>query len=805
MREFFLRILGLGTPAGERLAEGRLFFVRAWPLWLAVLAVAGIVAWTVFFYNREGERARAIQRAVMAGLRVAAILVLLLVFFQPMLALSREETTQSVVALLIDRSRSMGIHDRWQSDEARQRMVRAVGAADGDRLSRAEALDRILRRPDVNLVRRLRQRHQVRAYGFGSDVRALTGEVAGTLAQDASPSATEPATAVQSTAPPATLDKPDPALAEATKLGEALDRTLSDMAGQPAAGIVLFSDGAHNLGEDPVAVARKAAARGVPIYTVGLGESQPPRDLAITSMLVDDVVRKGDEVTVSVALKQRGYDGHSVPLTLRQDGRVLAQTTLRFKPGSTRQEAALTFTPMIPGQYTLSVAVPVQPDELSHTNNTREVPIRVVDKKLRILYLESGPRWEYRYLKNAILRDPTIQFSCMLLDSDASLGGEGNVPIYGFPTNRDDLFKFDIVILGDVAREHISLTQLQVLKAFVQDRGGSLVVIAGERAMPWEYRGTPLEELLPVVLPDQREDFVTEEPFRPMLTAAGRKHPMMLIADRPEASAALWAQLPGMYWCGVVPRAKPGATVLAVHPTRSNADGKLPLMATQKTGEGTCFLSLVDSTWLWRYRRGDKYFYRFWGQVLRSMTPHELPGENRFAKLTTDRTTYALGEPIVLRARLLTSSFHPVRDPSVPVEVVRDDGTVLAVKLQSVPGTPGIYEAEWLPQRPGRYRASIRPTGGTTRVSTQFAVEESQLEYESPEQNRALLKQVAAISGGAYVQPDEVAKLPERIRDRSTVTRSRVEHELWDTPLPLALFTLFIVGEWVLRKRRGLL
>lgn len=803
MREFFLRILGLGTPAGERLADGRLFFVRAWPLWLAVLAVAAVAAWTVFFYNREGERARAIHRALMAGLRVAAILVLLLVFFQPMLALSREETTRSVVAMLIDRSRSMGIHDRWQSAEARQRMVRAVGAPEGDRLSRAEALDRILKRPEVNFVGKLGQRHQVKAYGFGSDIRSLGGEVAGTQAPE--PSASAKAAAAKGGEPKAALNKPDPALAEATKLGEALDRTLSDLAGQPAAGIVLFTDGAHNLGEDPVAVARKAAARGVPIYTVGLGESQPPRDVSITSMLVDDVVRKGDEVTVSVALKQRGYDGHALPLTLRQDGRVLSQTSLRFKPGSNRQEATLRFTPMIPGQYTLSVAVPVQPDELSHTNNKRVVPIRVVDKKLRILYLESGPRWEYRYLKNAILRDPTIQFSCMLLDADASLGGEGNVPIYNFPTNRDDLFKYDIVILGDVAREHISLTQLQLLKAFVQERGGSLVVIAGERAMPWEYRGTPLEELLPVVLPDQREDFVTEEPFRPTLTAAGRKHPMMLIADRPEASAALWDQLPGMYWCGVVPRAKPGATVLAVHPTRTNADGKLPLMATQKTGEGTCFLALVDSTWLWRYRRGDKYFYRFWGQVLRSMTPHELPGENRFAKLTTDRTTYALGEPIVLRARLLTSAFHPVRDPSVPVEVVRDDGTELAVKLQSVPGTPGVYEAEWLPQRPGSYRASIRPSGGTTRVVTQFAVEESQLEYEAPEQNRALLKQVAAISGGAYVEPDEVAKLPERIRDRSTVTRSRVEHELWDTPLPLALFTLFIVGEWVLRKRRGLL
>jgi hypothetical protein len=282
---------------------------------------------------------------------------------------------------------------------------------------------------------------------------------------------------------------------------------------------------------------------------------------------------------------------------------------------------------------------------------------------------------------------------------------------------------------------------------------------------------------------------------------------MMLIADQPQASAALWDQLPGMYWCGVVARAKPGATVLAVHPTRSNADGKLPLMALQPTGEGTCFLTLVDSTWQWRHRKGDKYFYRFWGQVLRSLTPHELPGDNRYAKLTTDRTTYSLGEPIVFRARLLTPAFHPVRDPSVPAEVLRDDATSLKVTLHAVPGTPGVYEAEWLPRRPGGYRVSIRPPGAsaTSRVVTRFAVEASQLEFEAPEQNRALLKQIAAATGGAYVEPDEVAQLPDRIKDARVVTRSRVEHELWDAPLPLALFTLFLVSEWVLRKRRGLL
>jgi uncharacterized membrane protein len=279
----------------------------------------------------------------------------------------------------------------------------------------------------------------------------------------------------------------------------------------------------------------------------------------------------------------------------------------------------------------------VQPGELSPANNRRLVPLRVVDKKLQILYLEGSPRWEYRYLKNAILRDTSVQFACLLTEADPRRGGEGNRRITGFPRDVAELFRYDIVILGDVPREWFTSAQLEALRRFVQERGGSLVAIAGERSMPWEYRETPLADLLPVVLPDTREEITSDEPFRLQLTDAGKRHPMMLIADRPERNLQVWQELPGVYWCGVVPRAKPGATVLAVHPTRTNPSGPLPLMAVQQTGEGRCFLSLVDSTWQWRYRLGDRYFYRYWGQVLRSLTPHELPGSNRYAKLTACR------------------------------------------------------------------------------------------------------------------------------------------------------------------------
>jgi uncharacterized membrane protein len=847
------RLLGLDRTAGE-LDLKQIFFVQPWPLWLTAAALLLAVAWITFLYRCEGRRASVVYKGFLVFLRLAALATLLLVLFQPMLRLQRVEVTPSNVVLLIDRSASMGFRDRWLDPTARARLIRDVGTPSAPSFTRLETLQWLLRRRDLDLLARLEGRHRLHVYEFGAEV-----EDGRPTTDDRRPTTDDGATGGHRRAERGGLgdgaranadlnrwslvvgrwSAPDKRLAPATRIGDALARALDDLSGQPLAGIVLVTDGGQNMGEDPTILARRARELGIPIYAVALGDPQPPRDLSVTGVLVDSVVRKGDEVTVAVALQARGVqDGLTAPVTLHRNGRLLASETARFhavgerpttndqRPTTSDQRpttadraatVALSFTPQEEGTFTLQVATPALPGEVSRSNNQRTVPIRVVDKKLRILYLESAPRWEYRYLKNAILRDTSIQFACLLTEADARLGGEGNLSITRFPQDVGELFRYDIVILGDVPRETFSAAQLEALRRFVQERGGSLVVIAGERFMPWEYGGTPLADLLPVVLPDRREEIVSDDPFRLQLTDAGKQHPMMLLAVKPEENARIWQTLPGMYWCGVVPRVKPGATVLAVHPTRRNENGPLPLMVVQPTGEGRSFLSLVDSTWQWRFRLGDQYFYRYWGQVLRSLTPHELPGENRYARLTTDRTNYPLGERVTLRARLLTQTFHPLRAPFASGKIVRDDGTVTSIRLLPRPATPGLYETEWLPPRAGNYEVSLiavdsdqrsaigdRRSAGST-ATTRFTVTAVSLERERPEMNAALLQRVAAAGGGAVVPLAELGRLPDRLRDASLRVTRGWEHELWDTPLPLALFTLFLVGEWVLRKRKGYL
>lgn len=793
MTHWIYRFLGI-DPGQDVLRLDRVFFVQPWPAAAAVLFGLAAVAWVLVFYLRDGTRPSWLLKGPMAALRLAAVALLVTILWQPMLRSYRTEVTPSIVALLIDESRSMGLRDRWQDARRRAEWVRALGDPDAPRATRMEALDRLLNRNDSALLRSLLATHAVRVYRFGDTVReAELGSAADRPKPAGAPAESLPL-------------RPGTPTAEQTRLGDAIDTVLQDTAGQPLAAIVLLSDGGHNVGEDPTHAARRAADLKVPIHTVGFGDPTPARDVALTSLLTDEVVRKGDEVIVSVGLRNRGFEGRSVPLTLKLGDRVLRQATVRLGRPGERQEINLSFTPDSAGAKTLVVSVGALPGELSLTNNRKSWPVRVVDKKLKILYVEGRPRWEFRYLKNAILRDRTTIFACLLADADPSLGGEGNRPIYGFPRDKKALFEYDILILGDVPRDFFTAVDLKNIRAFVEERGGSLVTIAGELFLPWQYRGTDLEAVWPIAVPPTRQEILFRDPFQLELTEAGARNPMMFLAPDPEQNRALWHSLPGMYWCGVAERVKPGATVLVRHPTRTGPEGKIPLMAVQQVGEGTSFMTMVDSTWQWRYRVGDKYFYRFWGQVIRSLTPHELPGANRFVRLTSDRATYLLGEKVVLRARLLTPSFHPVRVSAVTAELVREDGQRFPVRLEPLPGAAGVYSGEWLPPGPGNYRAVLRsPSGQQGEAVTRLVVERSSLETDEPQQNEALLRRLALMTGGRYLLPTEVDELPNLVPDRRQEFRTRVEHPLWTAPLGLFLFVLLLVSEWVLRKRTGLL
>jgi hypothetical protein len=261
-----------------------------------------------------------------------------------------------------------------------------------------------------------------------------------------------------------------------------------------------------------------------------------------------------------------------------------------------------------------------------------------------------------------------------------------------------------------------------------------------------------------------------------------------------------------MNWHAGVERAKPGTTVLAVNPLRTNAYGKRILVAIQSFGAGKCFFTTVDSTWKWRWKVGDRYFYRYWGHVVRTLTPQETPGGNRFAQINSDRGEYQLGERVSFHARLLDPFYHPIKAKQVIASLKGETGAAVPVTLTAIPGTPGLYAGEILAERLGKFEVTVEsPAGPGFKATATFLVQTSDLERQQPELNEALLKKIAVITGGQYYAPENIRKWLDTLKANDLTVRSESEIELWDAPIFLIAFIVPLTLEWLIRKRTGLL
>ncbi|MCC6729191.1 MAG: hypothetical protein IT208_07615 [Chthonomonadales bacterium] len=784
------RLLGLSPELGREIERARLFLAAGIPVRMAATILVLGAIWFAVIYLRDGSRPSLWVKGPLLALRLTALSALLVALLQPAARLTRAERQRGVALLLVDESLSMGFRDpRLPADRA-ARAAAALGT-DARTLTRAQVVERAANRPDSELLATLIARHDVRLYRFSSE--------AAPVPIDAPGSGGRPASA------PRLQVRPDPR-GTSTQIGDALRRALDDAAGRPVAGALIITDGGQNLGADPVAVARSARADGIAVSAAGVGDPTPTRDVALTEALADQVVRKGNIVQVFAGIVHRGFAGTTARVTLRRDGQVAETRSVRLGAAGTKQAVAFTYTPRQEGHFSYSLSVDPLPREVTRANNARRFVQQVVGKRLKVLYIDGEPRWEYRYLKNAILRDKRIAFSCYLTAIGPIDGGEGNLPIRAFPPDDRSLFEFDILILGDVPRRYFSDLQIRNMRRFVEDRGGSIIAIAGEKHMPHEYAGTPLASVFPVVIPATPEPIITDEPAGWELTADGREDPALRLADDPVESERVWRGLPGMYWCAGVPRARPGATVLAVNAARSNPAGKRIALAVQPFGAGRCLMQLTDGTWRWRWRVGDRYFYRYWGQIVRAMTPREPPGGNRFAQVSVGRSDFALGDRVAISARLLDGFYRPVRVGEAVATIAAEVGTPRKLTLRAVPGSPGLFAGEMLADRQGIFRVTVAsPARPSEPATARYAVQSLTLEQQQPEMNERLLKQIAAGGGGRYYGVEGLSEWARSLPDKALVVRSETEVNLWNAPLMLLLFVVPLAIEWLVRKRTGML
>jgi uncharacterized membrane protein len=732
------------------------------PVLLVVLGGAALAVLALLTYRGVSATDRARDRAVLIGLRLAALAVLLFCLFRPMLVLKAAVPQQNFLGVLVDDSRSMSIADR-------------------DGQTRAAFIQQQLTGPNAKLLAALSQRFVVRLFSFASSSSRVAS------AADLKFGGTS------------------------TRLGQALERARDELSGLPLAGLVLVSDGADTSDQAIDQTLASLKTRSIPVFTVGLGQERFARDIQVTRVETPRAVLKGTALVVDVVLTQTGYGGQTVPLSVEDDGRIVSTQEVTLPADGESATVKVRFTATEAGPRVFSFKVPQQKDEQVTQNNSRDALIQVNDRAEKILYYEGEPRAEYKFVRLAVKDDKNLQVVSMDRTAENKYYRQSlTTPdelIGGFPKTREELFQYRGLILGSVEAASFTPEQLRMIADFVNKRGGGLLMLGGRRSFgEGGWGGTPVGEALPVVIENGTanakyfSDFFQAHPTR-----AGATFPVTQVASDERASAAKWNDMPAVTSVNAIRQAKPGATVLL-----SGVDNRKQdqiVLAYQRYGRGKAIAMPIQDSWMWRMDAkvavNDTTHAMFWRRLIRWL----VDGVPEQVNVSTTADRVEPGEPIKLTTEVLDPAYVEVNDSRVVAHVTSPSGAVSDVPVEWTVAKDGDYRASFVPDEPGIYDIKVtadrdQKTLGTADMHVRVSAGDA--EYFDAAMRAPLLKRIADDTGGRFFTPANAASLPDAISYSGRGVTVVEERELWDMPALFIALIALVAAEWGYRRMRGL-
>jgi hypothetical protein len=747
--------------------KGRFVLLSAWPAWLLpvlIIAAAGGLALLVRRRMRDAAPTlRGWRGWAVWGTQSVFVALVLLLLWQPAMTVAALSSQQNIIAVVVDDSRSMAIADNG----GKTREAAALGALEGGVLSG------------------LQQRFQTRIYRLGSGVTRVDG-----------------------------LKGIEPTEGS-THIGDGLKQLATETADLPIGAVLLLTDGGQNtagMGDSGIGLDALQALRNrrLPLHTVGFGRLENAHDVELENVSVAASAIANARLAATISFTQHGYAGQKAMLTIREGEKTLAAREVTLAANGAVQTESVFFSAGAAGAKSLQFAIGPLAGEENLKNNVMARPVLVSDAKRRILYIEGEPRWEFKFIRRAEEDDPTVQLVSMLRTSENKIYRQGisdpGELAAGFPVRPEDLFGYSGIIVGSVDADYFTPLQQELLREYVDRRGGGVLFLGGRSSLSdGGWGASNMNELLPTFLPAGRNNF-HRNPTTVELTAEGRDSPITRLLDDPAKNAERWKKLTYLADYEDAGSPKPGATELA---EMNVGRRKLPLLVTQSYGHGRTAIMATGGTWRWQMSEavGDPSHHLFWQQLLRWLVA-DSPGP-----VTASMPARVLMDEghVQFAAQVRDRQFQPAGDAHVTAHVVGPEGTNAVVDLAPSQNAPGEYQADWTAEKPGAYLAEVTAESAGKqpqelgRDVVTFQREDGVAENFHTEQHQALLKQLASQTGGRYWEPSELKDLPRDVSYSEAGISVRSTKELWSMPIVFLLLMALPIVEWLLRRKWGVI
>lgn len=755
------------------LQQGNLSFAYGVSPFLFIF-LAGLIAVAVWFtYQKTTRPLSPGWKSYFVGLRSAVLIILLFCLLRPVINTTRVTPQETYLGVLIDDTQSMSIED-LEGGQSRQSAVEEQLLADG-------------------LIDELSETFQIRSFRFDKNTQRIAG------VEDLTEEGTT------------------------SSIDQALSYVDDQLNGLPLGGILLVSDGADNNDGDPVSIAQEFGARQIPVFTIGVGQENIPQDIGIVDVSAAKTVLEGSVFSVQVAVNHQGYEGQEVELSIQDGDVAVASEVVTLGPAGVTQRYDLELTPERPELITYDLTVELQSDEIIDENNQYSFLVDNTEKDaLDILYIEGHPRNEYKFIRRAVAGDSSLRLATYLRTGPEKYYRQGIESATelssGFPEDRESLFQYEAIVLGDIEESFFNADQLQMIDDFVAERGGGFLMSG---MVDEGFIDTAIADILPVSLVAEnflpghlrggirRGDHPTGELFYPRLARNGEFSPLLRLAADDSDNFAAWRQLPELQGIYVTGRIKPGATVLLEHPLLQYQNQPLPLIASQRYGSGRSMSIASASTWRWQMMQPseDETHETLWRQLLRWLA---VSAPDRIT-IEFDREFYNVGDEVNVSATVLNDEYEADNDATVWMQTTDPLATVIDTPMEWDIEEDGVYRSSFVVEEEGVFSmlvdvasAAGESSSASLEKRTAFVVTPSLREYTNAGMDSGLLGRIAEASGGSYFDLADVNGVSDAIQFTPNAYSEEVQIDLWDRPWLLALLILLLCVDWMSRRIRGL-
>jgi uncharacterized membrane protein len=734
---------------------GTLAFASGWPRW--VLGVCVIVAAVAIVLSLSRRRSVGSGKLIVLGTLQWLFLTLLLVMlWRPVLHVERVHDRENVLAVALDTSASMAFDDTPGASTPQSRLQRAVASLQSDALTK------------------LQKSFEVRLFSFSSRAESLTSLEAIPL--------------------PGTQ----------TRIGDSLVQLLQTASSVPLAGVVLLSDGGENgqtLSEERLT---EIAAFGVPVHTVGIGAEKIPSDLELEQVRVAQIAPAGSTVTAAVRIRHDA--AVSTRLRVYDQDKLLASEVLELPATTSISSHRIEFPAGGSGTHDLRFALDTLEGEQDLVNNARTHVLNVPAERRRILYVEGEPRWEYKFLRRAVEPERSLHLTSAVRTTPNKYFRQGvrsGIELQdGFPSEAAELFAYDAVIIGSFDAANLSAQQHRLLRQFVDQRGGSVLLLAGRNGLSaggWERAA--LSQTLPTHLPPkQPQSFVQRTAaVRPTLYATDSA---ITRFDTDSArNSELWQNLPKLADYQSLGKLKPGAIVLL---EASTEQGAAPLLVWQRFGQGSTYLLGTASTLRWQMRLApdDQRHELFWRQLAHALADGATPR----ASLSSEKSVYNDERQVRMESQLRNARFEPIDAAQVELLIAPEREEPFRVPMQASDAGPGRYVASFDAPATGLYRVDMTaraPDGEMQSATAYVRRNDGLLEHYGVRQDRAVLTRIADMTGGRYWPLADLDQLAAAIPYSRAGIVERQTLDLWNLPIVFLTLLTLLACEWLLRLKWG--